>query len=42
MVTSYSDRIWQREIDQGVLFYQARFYLKNSEFKILSDIAKDA
>ena len=42
MVTSYSDRIRQREIDQIITFYQARLYLKDSEFKILSDIAKDA
>ncbi|MCK5695237.1 MAG: hypothetical protein KAH62_01300 [Desulfobacula sp.] len=42
MVTSYSDRIRQREIDQIITFYQARIYLKDSELKILSDIAKDA
>ncbi len=42
MVTSYSDRIRQKEIDQVIIFYQARLYLKDSEFKILSDIAKDA
>ena len=42
MVTPYSDRIRQRGIDQIITFYQVRLYLKDSEFKILSDIAKDA
>ena len=42
MVTPYSDRICQREINQIITFYQARLYLKDSEFKILSDIAIDA
>lgn len=42
MVTSYSDSIRQREINQIIIFYQARLYLMDSELKILSDIAKDA
>ena len=42
MVISYSDRICQNEIDQLITFYQARLFLMDSEFKILSDIAKDA
>ena len=42
MIISYSDDICKREIDKTITFYQARLYLKDSEFKILSDIAKDA
>ena len=42
MVISYSDDICKREIDKTITFYQARLYLKDSEFKILSDIANDA
>jgi len=42
MVISYSDDICKREIGKAIIFYQARLYLLDSEFKILSDIAKDA
>ncbi len=42
MVISYSDDICKREIDKTIAFYQARLYLKDSEFRILSGIAKDA
>jgi hypothetical protein len=34
--------IYGSKIDQGISFYQARLYLIDSEYKILSDIGKDA
>ncbi len=34
--------ICQKEIDDLISFYQARLYLEDSDFKILSDIAQDA
>ncbi len=37
-----SEGIYKNQIDQMISFYQARLYLKDSEFKILSDIARDA
>ena len=42
MVTSYLDDIHEMKIDQLINFYRGRLYLKDSEFKILSDIADDA
>jgi len=42
MVMSYPDDIHEEKIDQLINFYRGRLYLKNSEFKILSDIADDA
>ncbi len=37
-----SESIYRSKIDQMINFYQARLYLADSEYKILSDIAKDA
>ncbi len=37
-----SDCIYGSKIDQMISFYQARLYLTDSEYKILSDIGKDA
>lgn len=34
--------IYGSKIDQTISFYQARLYLIDSEYKILSDIGKDA
>ena len=42
MVDSYPDDIHDKKIDQLINFYRGRLYLKNSEFKILSDIADDS
>jgi hypothetical protein len=42
MVDSYPDDIHEKKIDQLINFYRGRLYLKDSEFKILSDIADDA
>lgn len=37
-----SECIYGSKIDQAISFYQARLYLIDSEYKILSDIGKDA
>ncbi len=37
-----SDCIYGSKIDQSISFYQRRLYLLDSEYKILSDIGKDA
>ncbi|WP_457552105.1 hypothetical protein [Desulfobacula sp.] len=37
-----SDCIYRSKIDQTINFYQARLYLIDSEYKILSDIGNDA
>ncbi|MCP3873339.1 MAG: hypothetical protein GY699_09330 [Desulfobacteraceae bacterium] len=37
-----SDCIYGSKVDQAICFYQARLYLIDSEYKILSDIGKDA
>jgi len=37
-----SECIYGSRIDQMISFYQARLYLTDSEYKILSDIGKDA
>ena len=37
-----SDCIYGSKIDQAISFYQARLYLIDSEWEILSDIGKDA
>ena len=42
MIDSYPDDIHKKKIDQLITFYQGRLYLKDSEFKILLDIAEDA
>ena len=42
MADSYPDDILEKKIDQLITFYRGRLYLKDSEFKILSDIADDA
>ncbi len=42
MIDSYPDDILEKKIDQLITFYQGRLYLKDSKFKILSDIADDA
>lgn len=42
MIASYPDDIHEKKIDQLINFYRGRLYLKDSEFKILSDIADDA
>ena len=42
MIYSYPDDIIEKKIDQLITFYRGRLYLKDSEFKILSDIADDA
>ncbi len=42
MLASYSDDIHAKKIDQLINFYRGRLYLKDSEFKILSDISDDA
>lgn len=34
--------ILEKKIDQLLTFYRARLHLKDSQFKILTDIAKDA
>ncbi len=42
MIDSYPDDIPEKKIDQLITFYRGRLYLKDSKFKILSDIADDA
>ncbi len=42
MVATYPDDIHEKKIDLLINFYRGRLYLKDSEFKILSDIADDA
>jgi len=42
MVATYPDNIYEKKIDLLINFYIGRLYLKDSEFKILSDIADDA
>jgi hypothetical protein len=42
MVTTYPDNIHEKKIDRLINFYRGRLDLKDSEFKILSDIADDA
>ncbi len=42
MIDSYADDITEKKIDQLITFYRGRLYLKNSKFRILSDIADDA
>ena len=42
MVATYPDDIHEKKIDLLINFYIGRLYLKDSEFKILSDIADDA
>jgi len=37
-----SECVYRSKIDQMITFYQARLYLTDSEYKILSDIGKDA
>ncbi len=37
-----SECIYGSKIDQMISFYQSRLYLTDSEYKILSDIGKDA
>ncbi len=37
-----SECIYRSKIEQKISFYQARLYLTDSEYKILSDIGKDA
>jgi len=38
----YPDDILETKIDQLITFYRGRRHLKDSEFKILSDVADDA
>lgn len=40
--TDKSGCIYKSKIDQTISFYQGRLYLIDSEYKILSDIGKDA
>ncbi len=42
MIATYPDDIHEKKIDLLINFYRGRLYLKDSEFKILSDIADDA
>ena len=42
MIKPHSDQVYRGEIDQIIRFYKARLYLRDSEYKILSDIAGDA
>ena len=42
MIASYPDDTYEKEIDRLINFYRGRLYLKDSEYKILSDIADDA
>ncbi len=42
MIDPYPDDIYEKKIDQLINFYRCRLYLKDSAFKILSDIADDA
>ncbi len=42
MINSYPDEIYEKKIDQLIIFYRGRLYLKDSKFKILLDIANDA
>ena len=42
MVHHNPDDILEKKIDQLLTFYRARLHLKDSKFKILTDIAEDA
>ena len=42
MANDKSDYIYGSKIDQMISFYEGRLYLMDSEYKILSDIAKSA
>lgn len=42
MIASHPDDAYEKEIDRLINFYQGRLYLKDSQYKILSDIADDA
>lgn len=37
-----SDSVYRTKIEQMIAFYQARLYLIDSEYKVLSDIGEDA